>query len=531
MLGGPRFDFGNECDVSDDVDVTLPHSRLSRQASFCQKRSALPRIIPFLLTLLISLLTGWFPAAALVSPAVTGPLGQTSFHAWPVVGDHLTSDTYDANGNTTSSLLTSHSALGTPTNAADIYSFDNRLIRRTHSNGLTIDLTYNPDGHRLTKLVSGGGLTQRVHHYLTDPNNPTGYSQVVEEKDPLASAAEQLQKVHLYGHDLVSSEISSTPNPALRTPHFYTYDGLGSVRGIIDESGELQETYDYDAYGTLIGLAKRNAEGVLESSPISNLQSPITQSEFLFTGEQWDADLGMYFLRARYLNTNTGRFHTQDSYEGRNGEPLTLHKYLYVHGNPVMGTDPSGKWVLLLASAEIGLELAQALDNSRVHLQRSIIRQGIRGSLGKFYQRLGRTTEDHILNALQTLEKQGATIRFADNENKILGKSGNSIPDIIVDWGKQVDIIEVKYSLPSKAGFSLDRLGKQLSNMDASKSLRFGENSTKEIRSRILITHKPPTSKQLKLIESVSPEVQLLNAAQATRAQETWLLSLYSSIL
>ena len=36
-----------------------------------------------------------------------------------------------------------------------------------------------------------------------------------------------------------------------------------------------------------------------------------------------------------------------DTYEGRNGEPLTLHKYLYTHGSPVNGTDPSGNFNLL----------------------------------------------------------------------------------------------------------------------------------------------------------------------------------------
>lgn len=117
------------------------------------------------------------------------------------------------------------------------------------------------------------------------------------------------------------------------------------MRSISDESGEVQETYDYDAYGTLMGLTKRNlASGNLESSPITSNSSPITTSEFLFTGELWDADLGMYFLRARYLNTNTGRFHTQDTYEGRNGEPLSLHKYFYANGNPVMLNDPSGRF-------------------------------------------------------------------------------------------------------------------------------------------------------------------------------------------
>jgi hypothetical protein len=47
-------------------------------------------------------------------------------------------------------------------------------------------------------------------------------------------------------------------------------------------------------------------------------------------------------LRARLYNVNTGRFQTMDTYEGNNEDPLSLHKYLYCHGNPVMNTDPSG---------------------------------------------------------------------------------------------------------------------------------------------------------------------------------------------
>jgi hypothetical protein len=68
----------------------------------------------------------------------------------------------------------------------------------------------------------------------------------------------------------------------------------------------------------------------------------------------------MYFLRARYLNTNTGRFHTQDSYHGRNSEPLSLHKYLYTHGNPVNGTDPTGNFLLVNITAAQAGQIALA---------------------------------------------------------------------------------------------------------------------------------------------------------------------------
>ena len=269
------------------------------------------------------------------------------------VNDRLTSDTYDDNGNTTASQ-----ANVTPTQQSgvtDVYSFDNRLIRRTRADGMEIDLIYTPDGNRSLKWVKQGGLTLRQHRYLVDSNNPTGYAQVVEEHDPLASAGETLRKVHLYGHDLIASE-THNGSAGVVDSHYYSYDGLGSVRAITDDQGLTEETYDYDAYGNLIGFEKYNP--VTDALEVQDLTDPAFSygsltSEYLFTGEQWDPDLGMYFLRARYLNTATGRFHSMDTYEGRNGEPVTLHKYLYANGNPAMFVDPSGMLSLSEMTAAI----------------------------------------------------------------------------------------------------------------------------------------------------------------------------------
>ncbi len=55
--------------------------------------------------------------------------------------------------------------------------------------------------------------------------------------------------------------------------------------------------------------------------------------------------VGPLSAQARYLNPNTGRFQTMDSYEGNTQDPQSLHKYLYAHGNPVNSTDPSGMLV------------------------------------------------------------------------------------------------------------------------------------------------------------------------------------------
>jgi len=69
----------------------------------------------------------------------------------------------------------------------------------------------------------------------------------------------------------------------------------------------------------------------------------------LTLGEQFDANAGFYYLRARYYDPATGRFPTMDTYRGRNAEPVTLHKYLYGNVDPVNHVDPSGHFAAIEA--------------------------------------------------------------------------------------------------------------------------------------------------------------------------------------
>ena len=79
-----------------------------------------------------------------------------------------------------------------------------------------------------------------------------------------------------------------------------------------------------------------------------------TPNNFLYSGEQYDGPLGLYYLRARYFNPATGRFETMDP--GKESccairasqvenifDPATLHKYAYTANNPVNRVDPSGR--------------------------------------------------------------------------------------------------------------------------------------------------------------------------------------------
>ena len=160
---------------------------------------------------------------------------------------------------------------------------------------------------------TAGGVTTR---YLVDTNNPTGYAQVLEEL-----VGGHVTRTYTYGHDLVSQNQLVNGNWAVS---FYGYDGHGSTRFLTDGAGAVTDTYTYDAFGNLIG------------------RTGATPNDYLFSGERFDADTGLYYLRARYLNAESGRFWTMDSYEGSASDPRSLHKYTYVSNEPVNTIDPSG---------------------------------------------------------------------------------------------------------------------------------------------------------------------------------------------
>src|SRR5208337_2245698 len=244
------------------------------------------------------------------------PGGLSNYNA----NDQLSTDTYDANGNTTASIGNGY-----------VYDFENHLIQ---AGGVTY--TYDGDGNRLQKVV--GGVTTQ---YTVDSRNPTGYAQVLVEWTSGVGL-----KYYIYGLELLNQwKYVGGPPPAI----WYVHDGHGSVRALTDNSGTVTDTYDYDAFGNLLNSNTTQCSSSSGTTtvalgaacPAGSSPAP-TPNNYLFAGEQFDPDLGLYYNRARYLNTSTGRFLSMDTYEGDNQSPLSLHKYLYASADPINRLDPLG---------------------------------------------------------------------------------------------------------------------------------------------------------------------------------------------
>ena len=125
-------------------------------------------------------------------------------------------------------------------------------------------------------------------------------------------------------------------------------DGHGSTRQLYTSTG-IDQPYDYDAYGEAFHYEL--------DKPDSSVTRPRT--DLLYAGEQWDADLGMQYLRARYYLPGQGIFNRLDPFFGNLDDPQSLHKYAYVHGDPVNGIDPSGLFTTaeFFSAVSLGVKL------------------------------------------------------------------------------------------------------------------------------------------------------------------------------
>ena len=214
-----------------------------------------------------------------------------------------TTYTYDDNGNL---ISTTEDAKVT----SNSYDARNKLISvDVTASGLPISslsFAYDTDGNRISKTQDGNQT-----NFVVDKNQ--AYAQVIHETD----GNNQTQVTYTFGDDLISQDRAAIVN-------YYNYDGLGSTRSLTDSLGQITDSYDYNAYGAVLDQAGNS------------------ENSYLFTGEQYDAATKQYYLRARYYDPGNGRFTQMDTYQGRMGEPVTLHKYLYGNVNPVINIDPSG---------------------------------------------------------------------------------------------------------------------------------------------------------------------------------------------
>jgi RHS repeat-associated protein len=219
-----------------------------------------------------------------------------SFNAVPVFA--AISYTYDANGNMTSDGTNCYT-----------YNDANQLSQVTNcGSGQTVaQYLYDYQGNRIEKKIYTNGTLQKT---VYSPNN--GYETV-----KLSSNGATLNTTYYQ----VNDQTIAKKNPD-GTKNYYLNDNLGSTNVLTDQNGNVVEKTTYYPYG--------------------EVRSGGTQSKYLYTGQENDAETALDYYNSRYYEPHIQRFTQPDTLLTNIYNPQSLNRYSYVENNPLRYTDPSG---------------------------------------------------------------------------------------------------------------------------------------------------------------------------------------------
>ncbi len=368
---------------------------------------------------------------------------------------------YDANGNTIRKIENG--------SQETVYAWnkENRLVGVTKPNGDVISYEYDTDGVRVSSTVNGVKT-----EFLVDKNLP--YAQVLEER-----VNNGLTASYVYGNDLISQRRGGADS-------FYLVDGLGSTRGLVNASGVVTDAYTYDAFGNLIASTGG------------------TVNNYRFAGEQFDPNLGDYYLRQRYYDSDTGRFTRRDSYEGRIFDPVSRHKYLYANANPVNFIDPTGLYTLAEAQAANSIRdiLAGAQIDAGSHLISATLRGGNYGIENFFI--------DVALNLFLSLAQNALSFAIIGRGSSSGGSgitSGQNFENFADDT---VRVYRVESE--TNARILVSEIGEVVVQGDGVLFLNFGQRARSEEFLKTRLLQYPDTPSQIKSFEVAKSYVDELRA-------------------
>ena len=182
------------------------------------------------------------------------------------------------------------------------YSYDafNRTVKVETFDGNVQVNRYDAEGLR-HEMEENGRLVRFIFHK----------GEAVAEQEENSNVIRLIR-----GSELIAR---SSDSESARTYYHYASDEMGSTTHIVDESGNVQNRYAYDAWGKI------------------EVKEEAVPNRFTYYGQQIDPITQQYYLRARFYNPVIGRFTQEDTYRGDG-----LNLYAYCANNPVYYVDPSG---------------------------------------------------------------------------------------------------------------------------------------------------------------------------------------------
>ena len=292
------------------------------------------------------------------------------------------------------------------------YTYDNFNRLTSYQNGDTFAFyTYDAEDYRITKQVMDSD-GEKFTRYFYEGNH------VVLEADESG----RITAHNTYSINLIGRTVGEEG-------YYYFYNAHGDVVKLIGIQSEEEILYRYDAFGTLVEVT-------------GDADNSIT-----YAGYQYDKESGLYYLNARYYDSTTARFLTEDTYAGKANDPLSLHRYTYCANNPLRYTDPDGHFFGALfrfvTGAVIGAVteyVSQKFIEKRDKINvKAIVYEGVVGGVGTVIGGVGgtvkkaKTLKQVATSVLKTGAKEAAG-GFVENVSRQILVEEKAFEE--VDWGE-----------------------------------------------------------------------------------------------
>ena len=180
----------------------------------------------------------------------------------------------------------------------------------------------------MTPYTSSVAGTTTTTEYAVDGWNPakagsTGNSAFDVWAVMNGSGNLQTYNVNGDGIDQILARVDNATNGASDPSgvYFDLTDDLGSVRDVINTSGTVKDSIQYDAFGNITD-SDANYRGM-----------------YSYTGRQFDVETDLQYNRVRWYDPTIGRWISQDPMQFAAGDS---NLYRYVTNTPTNATDPSG---------------------------------------------------------------------------------------------------------------------------------------------------------------------------------------------
>ena len=265
-----------------------------------------------------------------------------------IVSDIGTKDisySYDNAGNRTSEIIKTGDKEEVTTFT---YDESNRLIKKQSPKKTTI-YSYDKNGNRISATSDGEkfSYTYDINDNLTGikKNDVTIFEATYDAMGErvltkeLNSDGTLESKYRLNDVSFEDTQVLSVYNDSSKTDYIY-----GNERTVELSTG-TDSTFITDEKESALGrIGEENTFytpfGDKEDTNFIDTQKALITG-FGFDGE-WKDITGLYYLRARYYDPNTGVFLSEDSVSGDIESAISLNGYSFVENDPVNYTDPSG---------------------------------------------------------------------------------------------------------------------------------------------------------------------------------------------